>query len=226
MCSSDLPPSRFTVSTESASRRPAGLGLDRRLALSVLTVNLLGGFDAWLHGATNLRGWGWAAAPDPVLLYVRGFDPATNQFRYGVNGRFGATAGASSGITVPFQIALQGHLAIGPGPIRRSARGVRQSAPGLPAPAAALPSNPITAILGVRDSLGCTPDQTAQLRAIADSLEARNRLLPESLDAGLKLAAARDNARWALERARDVLTPEQWRRLPDALKFPDRRTSD
>src|SRR3989442_10938077 len=40
---------------------------------------------------------------------------------------------------------------------------------------------------------GCTPDQTSQLRAIADSLDARNRLLPESLDAGVQLAAARDN---------------------------------
>src|SRR2546428_6815789 len=29
--------------------------------------------------------------------------------------------------------------------------------------------------LGLRDSLGCTLDQAAQLRAIADSLDARNR---------------------------------------------------
>ena len=204
--------------------RPAGLGLDRRLTVSLLTVNLLGGLDAWLHGAVNLRGWGWAAAPDPVLLYVRGFDPATPRFHYTVNGRFGATASASSGITVPFQIALQGHLAIGPGPIRRSVRGARQTTPGLPAPT--LPSNPITAILGLRDSLGCTPDQIAQLRAIADSLDARNHLLPESLDTGLKLAAARDNARWALERARAVLAPEQWSKLPDPLKSPGPALND
>src|SRR2546427_5655634 len=36
--------------------------------------------------------------------------PYTTLFRsrYAVNGRFGATASASGGITVPFQIALQG----------------------------------------------------------------------------------------------------------------------
>src|SRR5947209_4332819 len=204
--------------------RPDWFGLDRRLTVSLRPVNLLGGLDEWLHGAANLRGWGYAAAPDPVPLYVRGFDPATQQFRYTVNGQFGAIASASSGITVPFQIALQGHLAIGPGPIRRSPRSGRQLAPGAPAPTP--PSNPITTILGLRDSLGCTPDQTSQLRAIADSLDARNRLLPESLDAGVQLAAARDNARWALERARAVLTPEQWSRLPDPLKAPGPALND
>src|SRR5213080_935838 len=78
--------------------------------------------------------------------------------------------------------------------------------------------NPITPILGLRGSLGCTPDQVAQLQAIADSLDARNRLLPESLDAAVRASAARDNAAWALERARAALMPEQWRQLPDALK--------
>ncbi|TMB09483.1 MAG: TonB-dependent receptor, partial [Deltaproteobacteria bacterium] len=68
------------------SWRPAWFGLERRLTLSLLTVNLLGGLDEWLHGSTNLRGWGYASAPDPVLLYVHGFDPATARFRYAVNG--------------------------------------------------------------------------------------------------------------------------------------------
>src|SRR5439155_516544 len=60
--------------------RPEWFGLDRRLTMSLLTVNLLGGLDEWLHGRAQLRGWGYAPAPDPVLLYVRGFDPTTNQF--------------------------------------------------------------------------------------------------------------------------------------------------
>ena len=34
------------------------------------------------------------------------------------------------------------------------------------------------------------------------------------------LQAGRDNIRKALDRARAVLTPEQWKRLPDALKSP------
>jgi hypothetical protein len=98
--------------------RPSWFGPDRRLTLSLLTVNLLGGLDRWLHGASQLHGWGYATAPDGVLLYVRGFDPTTNRFRYAVNGRFGATTSASGGITVPFQVALQGRLTIGPGRTR------------------------------------------------------------------------------------------------------------
>src|SRR6266576_2774922 len=43
--------------------RPAWLGLDRRLTLSLVTVNLLGGLDEWLHGTANLRGWGFSAGP-------------------------------------------------------------------------------------------------------------------------------------------------------------------
>ena len=198
--------------------RPEWFGQDRRLTMSLLTVNLLGGLDEWLHGRADLRGWGYAPAPDPVLLHVQGFDPTTNQFRYAVNGRFGGIASASGGVTVPFQVALQAHLAVGPGPIRRSA--TRQRTLDLPAPSSPPTANPITTILGLRDSLGCTPDQVAQLQAIADSLDARNRLLPESLDAAVRASAARDNAAWALERARAALMPEQWTKVPDALKSP------
>ena len=93
--------------------RPDWFGSDRRLTLSVLSVNLLGGIDAWLHGPANLSGWGIAAVPDPVLLYVRGFDPATDRFHYVVNGHFGATNGTNQGITVPFQVAFQANLTIG-----------------------------------------------------------------------------------------------------------------
>jgi hypothetical protein len=194
--------------------RPTWSGFDRRLTLSLLTVNLLGGLDQWLHGAEQLRGWGYATAPDAVLLYVRSFDAATERFHYAVNGRFGSTASASAGIVIPFQVALQGHLAIGPGSIRGKVRPGRQAA--LDRPAGAAPPNPIAVLLALRDSLACTADQAAQLQAIADSLDARNQLLPSSLDAGLQLAAARDNERWALEHARAVLTIEQWSKLPQA----------
>jgi len=93
---------------------PAWFGDDRPLTVSLLTVNLLGGLDEWWHGAAHRLGWGYATTPDPVLLYVRGFDPATQAFRYAVNGRFGSLASAGGGIIVPFQIALQGRLTLGP----------------------------------------------------------------------------------------------------------------
>jgi hypothetical protein len=93
---------------------PAWFGADRRLTLSLLTVNLLGGLDEWLHGAAQRQGWGNSSSPDPVLLYVRGFDPGTERFRYAVNGRFGSLASAVGGVVAPFQLALQGQLTLGP----------------------------------------------------------------------------------------------------------------
>src|SRR5207247_6110938 len=95
--------------------RPEWFGLDRRLTMSLLTVNLLGGLDEWLHGRAQLRGWGYAPAPDPVFLYVRGFDPTTNQLRYAVHGRFGGLASASRRATDPLQRALPATLATAPG---------------------------------------------------------------------------------------------------------------
>ncbi|HEV2751558.1 MAG TPA: hypothetical protein VGV12_13630 [Gemmatimonadales bacterium] len=94
--------------------RPQWFGSERRLTLSILTVNLLGGIDAWMHGADQLRGWGYASAPDRVLLYVQGFDRATLSYRYGVNGRFGSATTTGNGVIVPFQVGFQGRVAIGP----------------------------------------------------------------------------------------------------------------
>ncbi len=213
--------------------RPAWFALDRRLTLSVLTVNLLGGLDQWLHGAANLHGWGYGAWPDPVLLYVNGFDPATHRFRYTVNGRFGSIASTSGGITLPFQLALQGRYALGPGRLPRPARAAAPTA-GVEAPT--LPANLVAAILQLRDSLACTPQQVTQLAAISDSLDARDRVLADSMQAvvqqagdrtdpaivlarlGPLVATARDNVRQALARVRAVLTPEQWSKVPEALK--------
>src|SRR5213079_3131243 len=162
------------------SWRPAWFGLERRLTLSLLTVNLLGGLDQWLHGAANLHGWGYGAWPDPVLLYVNGFDPTANRFRYTVNGRFGSVASTSGGITVPFQLGLQGRYALGPGRGRQRARAAAPT-PAVEAPT--LPANLVAAILQLRDSLGCTSDQVTRLGAISDSLDARDRMLADSMQA-------------------------------------------
>src|SRR3989475_132932 len=96
--------------------------------------------------------------------------------------------------------------------------------------------NPISAILELRDSLALLPDQVAALQAIADSLDAQNRPVSDSLQAAVeragerpdpgtlfarlrpKLAEGREHIRRALGRARGVLTPDQWAKLPDALK--------
>src|SRR5207253_440833 len=44
---------------------PAWFGADRRLTVSLLTVNLLGGLDEWWHGAAHRLGWGYATSLRP-----------------------------------------------------------------------------------------------------------------------------------------------------------------
>ena len=230
--------------------RPDWFGLDRRLTLSLVTVNLLGGLDEWLHGAANLHGWGFSAAPDPVLLYVRGFDPATQTFRYAVNDRFGAIAGANGGITVPFQLGIQAHLTMGPDRTRDRLRSVfgggrrgqgnadGAGTPDFTARFAQILPNPITVMVGMTDTLKLDSAQVTALKAIADSLDSQNAVVRDSLQADVqkagtrpdpgilfarmrpRLQAGRENIRKALERARAVLTPDQWKQLPDALKSP------
>src|SRR2546430_1802461 len=51
--------------------RPEWFGFDRRLTMSLLTVNLLGGLHEWRHGRAQLRGWGYAPPPDPLPPYLR-----------------------------------------------------------------------------------------------------------------------------------------------------------
>jgi len=101
--------------------------------------------------------------------------------------------------------------------------------------------NPMSAILGHRDSLRLSADQVARLQAISDSLDAATRDMSDSLNAEsrpaggradptalydrlrLKLAEERRLIRHALEAAQRALTPHQWASLPDAVKTPARR---
>jgi len=183
--------------------RPSFFNLNRRLTLSLVTINLLAGVDQLLHGANNLQGWGIASPPNPVLLNVTGFDPVSQGFLYTVNGRFGATGGNSPTL-VPFQIGLQGHLAIGPDPTRdrlnalfgggRGGGGGGGGAGGgqnafMARFARALP-NPLRDILALHDSLALSSDQTTRLLEIADSLDTHNRVVADSVQAAIERAGS------------------------------------
>jgi hypothetical protein len=74
------------------SFNPIKFGMPQRAVLSFQLANPLGAADLIAHGESKLRGWGQPATPDAALLYIRGFDPATQRFRYDVNQRFGSTA--------------------------------------------------------------------------------------------------------------------------------------
>ena len=58
--------------------------------------------------------------------------------------------------------------------------------------------------MSLRDSLRLSVEQIAELQSLADSLD----VLTKSL-------------RQALQRARALLTPDQWRKVPEPLKSPE-----
>ena len=76
--------------------------------------NPLGAADLLVHGEDGIKGWGQARIPDPTLLYVRGFDPVTQRFRYDVNQRFGNVSPQLSAIRAPVALTVQLRFDLGP----------------------------------------------------------------------------------------------------------------
>jgi hypothetical protein len=175
-----------------ANFRPSlGRGLGRRLMISINTSNLLAGLDRLFHGETALHGWGQSARPDPTLLYVRGFDPATNRFVYQVNERFGDTRGTRTAFRAPFQLGVQVRWTVGPDRQREALQGLLRGGRGAAGPPGAgravgrgaldtraaierIAPNPAAAILELRDSLALTPEQVDRVTRLRDSLAVRN----------------------------------------------------
>lgn len=217
---------------------------DNRLALSFSTINLLGGLDELFHGADDLRGWGQNSRPDATLLQVTGFNPATNQFTYVVNERFGASGGNATAVRSPFQVALQMRYTIGQD---RMAQMRRQffGGGGQPSFAQQMLSNidslmphPAKAALARRDSLALDARQLAALQALTDSADARLQPLIDSMrvlvEAGGSnpdmaavfqrlqpiVAAVRDFQTTGLEAVKTILTPAQFSLLPESVRNP------
>jgi hypothetical protein len=98
--------------------------------------------------------------------------------------------------------------------------------------------NPVSAIIAMKDTLQLTPDQVTRLQAVADSLGAKNDSLIADVEqqlakgqGGADLAAifpniqprlqqARNNYLTAVKSAQAILTPEQWKQLPDDIRNP------
>jgi hypothetical protein len=231
----------------SLTLNPEKLGWDNRTTLTLNISNPLAGIDEVVHGSSHMQGWGQPAAPDPTLLRVRGYDPATNAFKYDVNPRFGDTRFASSTLRLPFIVSLEARVRlggdvdhqglaniIGPGRTRRGAKRTTQQIR-----VALLQSifNPIQSILQVKDSMSVLSQQQIdrltqlQRRLIAkqDSIWAPTvkfmEALPDNynLDEAVELVrparmAAYDAMVDAMIEAKKILTPEQIEDFPPALR--------
>jgi hypothetical protein len=192
--------------------RPGFMGLNRRLAISVLTVNALGGLDQLLHGSDKLRGWGQFQSPDNTLLYVRGFDEAAKAYKYEVNERFGASRNGANGIRIPFQIGFQARYTLGPDRMRDMIRGMiggggggggGRGGQGGPGGAAGGPgggpgafamggpnANPVAAVIALKDSVGLSEAQVAKLKPLGDSIATKSAALGAEFQKLMKDAGA------------------------------------
>lgn len=204
--------------------------------------NPLAAADLALNGSGHLKGWGQAYAPDQSLLYVRGFDPTTNTFKYQVNQRFGATRPDLVVLRSPVVLTTTVKFDVGAMRERQTfgmQLGVGRVLPGQRTAEATFRlvgansvSNPMSVIIRQQDSLHLTVIQ-------ADSLAAMNRrytyrsdslwapvarylaALPADYDEGAAydrfLRGRRAQIDMLVQLAptiRALLTPEQLRKLP------------
>ena len=225
------------------SFNPAKVRMPQRANISFQISNPLAAADVMMHGEDHLHGWGQPFIPTSQLLFVRGFDPVSETYKYDVNSRFGATALSQSSIRAPVTLTALLRVDVGPARERQDLtqlldRG--RTTQGTKAPEALLRAyygsggvmNPMAQILRQADTLELGETQ-------ADSIAILNRRYTISLDsiwtpvvkylAGLpeqydqtaaydRYKSAREASVDALIRiaptVRRLLTSEQMRRLP------------
>jgi hypothetical protein len=152
--------------------------MPNRASVQLSVSNPFGAADLALHGSNNLHGWGMNPFPNQSLLYVRGFDAATNQYRYEVNQRFGATRPQT--VTLRNPVVLTATIRYDLGASREEQRLTQQLDYGRTQPGSRYPEslyraiatsslpNPMSYLLALQDSLSLTSVQ-------ADSIASVNR---------------------------------------------------
>lgn len=98
----------------SISFNPVKVRMPQRATISLQIANPLGAADLLLNDDDDLRGWGQVRQPDQNLLYVTGFNPATNRFSYDVNQRFGSTRVTESATRSPVRVTAMVRMDLGP----------------------------------------------------------------------------------------------------------------
>jgi hypothetical protein len=231
---------------------PRKIGLPKRANLSLTVMNPLGLADLALHGESDTRGWGQRIPPDQNLLYVRGFDPATRQFKYDVNQRFGSTRPSESmthalpfvsfGVTIDLGVPRERQLLTQRLDAGRRRTGLRANSETMKNFGTAAIPNPMAMILTQQAELRLTRSQADSLATIsrrfsvfADSVwtPVANELaaLPDDYrtgDAYSRYVSARertiDYLLTLVPGVKGILTASQERRLPLQISnFLDRR---
>src|SRR5262249_55733350 len=131
------------------------------------------------------HGWGAPSVTDPNLLFVRGFDPVAQKYRYDVNPRFGANRQASALNLAPMQLTLDVRLDVGPERERqdlflglrsgRDGRGNKASEQQLKQRYIRSYPNPFEQMLRQQDSLGLSD-------IVADSIAILNKTYGKVID--------------------------------------------
>ncbi len=232
----------MTSANMSFQFNPLKVRMPQRANLSFQISNPLGAADIVMHGENHLHGWGQPALPSSQLLFVRGFDPATQRYQYEVNQRFGATSVAQTATRLPVTLTALLRVDVGPSFERQMLTRMLDQGrrtPGQKAPEVMLKAyssfglpNPMAVILRQADTLQLTSQQ-------ADSVAVLNRWFTIKLDSIWSPVAkflaqlpddynedvAYDRYRSAREASVDalmriapdithLLTPEQVRKLP------------
>ncbi|MBA3890400.1 MAG: hypothetical protein H0X64_07710, partial [Gemmatimonadaceae bacterium] len=218
--------------------------VSRRITVTLTATNLLGAFSNFLASRDE-----W---PDPTLLIVNGFDPATGSYRYAVNGNFARDAGNDASRRRA-TLAVQVRWTPGVDPARQpmvsrvaAMRTMGRTAADVAAELRATFPNLAMQALLLADTLQLAL-ATAQVDRLIDIAEQFARdgapvieaiaaavVAYESADPARSTAAARErrdaSVRDAqalldatLDAMREVLTPAQWNRLPIAIREPARQ---
>jgi hypothetical protein len=226
--------------------RPQWGGNWDRVNFALSLANPLTGLDALVHHG-QLEGWGQPAFPDPTLLYVRGFNPATNSYIYAVNQRFGETRAALSIPTAPFQATLEMRFNIGPEPEGQQGKMAMRQLKPLNKPAleermikaryAGNYQQMLSSLLQQKDSIALTKVQSdsaarlfAKLSVSADSIYdplakylATAPRRGSEAEIGHKIIQAQQKMQLPLcdmlDALRVLLTPDQIRKLKPPLSF-------
>lgn len=221
---------------------PQKLGLPKRATLTFNVANPLGLADLALHGADDARGWGQRIPPDQNLLFVRGFDAASDHYVYQVNQRFGSTTPRASaaqtlpymslGVAIDLGVPRERQVLTQRLDVGRGKAGARASEETLKNLGTSTIPNPMAMIVAQQAELHLTRQQADSLATLSRSFQvfadsvwtpvaSHLASLPErygTREAYTQYVSARertvDYLITLVPRVEDVLTPSQRRRLP------------